>query len=119
MQIKTQNSYQNSWGPDYMHHEEIMATDPDVDEMFDTELLAQGHARWCTGGMVRWSTGQQALFGDLTDQELHEEVAPQLTKELESGFSGDLAGGGRALDGTPDSVGGDKGVPSIGGGELK
>jgi len=88
-------TYQNSWSKDYIHSEEIHQVDPDVDELFDVDLLAQGHSRWCTGGMVRWSTGQQALFGDLDEREVATQIAPQLADELSKAA---IAGGeGKAI----------------------
>ena len=36
-----------------MHHKEVFAADPDVDDMFDVKLLESGHKIWNEKEMLR------------------------------------------------------------------
>jgi cytochrome c oxidase subunit 5b len=55
-------TYGNSWVDEsFVHHKEIFAKDPDVDDVFDINLLTNAHKRWNEKDMLRWSLGAQAL----------------------------------------------------------
>lgn len=75
-------TYGTSWADEqFMWSKEIFAKDPDVDDVFDINLLENAHKKWNEKDMLRWSLGAQAMGTIPTPLDLTEYKFPEMIRD--------------------------------------
>merc|ERR1719491_1639725 len=55
-------TYANTWEQEHFYdHKELFSKDPDCSDVFDINLLENGHKMWNEKDVLRWSLGAHAL----------------------------------------------------------